>query len=1284
MASRIAGTWLFRAEAMRLNWAAVLERQLATVNRTSPELADRLRPTGDVVEQVRRRSGDVHIWWACSRDLGVPRAPFTVWARARDPKSDPLTAVKSRRLWVDLDTGHALHDFGGLEIAVATIAWTPSDPSQPSRVELYRAAGEPADLVAVEAVPAGSGSPTVVTVRCSGATSFRVVGGTLTSVRVRTLAEVVNDPGWVRVETVGLPCPQPWGATAYDSANQGLRGAELPPFDAGVERVTRGLPPLGWFPTTQAGRVAPPWVQPDPYGVVKEVAATLLPEIEPMYAAGVREFQQASIVEKRAVDGPNQDGSRFSSIGTTATVSPWSLLALPSQTDPVTHFATGFGTTYGRDTKLPLDGWPDIEQAVDFMVTADYSRLLWPTMAKGTVAAYAPVVGPHALTAPPTGLSSERAGLVGPQQPDLPWRESVRVSWDRLPVTAALGRVTAGVLARYDAGAPQAECLAPQRDSGGVRPLALTADGPAGEANNDRNAFVDAGVTIPIGTGGRSVGYATALVDAHGVWSPWRDVPYVGEEPGPQSPRLVSLSFTSTWSGTAAACPSSLQIETALDWRERRPTALLATAVFYPMAVWNSAPPAGLDPVSPEPAGCFRRDLRLDFPVTGGIPSDAPTPTGCSVSCLSADGTAVVTAGSGQGDGGRRYALAVDLPILDWTGTDRWGVAVWLQSELLVGSSPTGWVPPATAPLATTVTASPVPVQPLPPPAPPGVPLGSTPDAQGCSHATVQWSLPTGAPVRYSTIWECSESALLQRANRPPRSETDSPGVRLAALWALYDSMSDTDRRAAFRRLREVDVADGTKSDVALPKGSTDIHLFTVTTQSTTGIESDWPSSGGAPHLHLQAVIAPRLRRPAGPIARTSVHDDGTVQIDLISASMIPVERFDLYATRSFEAARNRESMGPAVASPTAVDTGDTDPLTHSPIYAASWTGALPEAWDEWYVRAVAKPVDTLPVEGVRGLTSDASEVASLLVPPSGAPDLDALTSDVWAGDHRGVVVRTSTSAPARPTPLGSHLLIWTVGTGLTESSALEALPEAADLTTAPTGADTETVSERGARAAGRTPLAVWFTRPVAADPVDVTLRLVDPVGRATERTITVPGWVPPPPHSVTLGPILARPGGVFVGLDTDASAAVSAAVVLHVSVLKRTIPWPPIPPGPIHLPIAPSPLPPTPTPPGPIHLPLPAGFAAASARRPAVPVGPFRPPRWPLTEVAHADVPLADVPAGLPFFPDDGRIHVIRVRPRPTGAPRYAIWLPVLAPLTVAVTVDSPDGRTASATASI
>jgi hypothetical protein len=1265
----LANSRLFRAEAMRLDWGRVIESQIEQLHRSQSPLAEKLMPTGAQLEQAKRRSRDIHVWWACSPRLGVPRAPFTVWARV--PK-DALDKVGTTTL--PGGAGEPAITAWNIEAAVVQLAVTPVDPGRPVRVTLHRLSGTLADVVAASVVPAGSG-PTTVGLRCSGATFARVDNATVGSVRIRSLVDVVNDPGWQRVEVVGVPAEQPWAATAYDTIDQGLVSDLKAPRDAAVERLVRGAPPLGWPAMTQSGRAAPPWTSADPDALVKEVQVELLPELEPLYQAGVPEWTQRTLEETRVVAGPSR-GPRTSSLDTSAVIRPLSLLTLPAQTDPLLNLATGFGTTYTTETRLPFDGWPDIAERLDFMVTADYGRTPPPRRGKGTFAAYAPAAQPHTVTAPPTGLTAERSGLVGPERPNEPWRESVRVSWDALPSTASFGRVSAGVLARFDAGALSSECLAPVRDSGGFRPLTLSPDGPEGAAGHDRIAFVDAAADIPIGSGGRSVGYATTLVDIHGLWSAWRDVPYAGDEPAPQAPRVISLALDSTFTGSAAACPSSLRLEAAIDWSERVPAHLVGTALFFPMAAASSGPPAGLDPDLATPAGCFRRDFALTFA------SDVPTPAGCAVVSLSSDGETVVTPGPGQGDGGRRYALTVPIPSLDWTPTQRWGVQVWLRSHQTVGASPTPWVPGSASP-ARAVAASPVPVTPLPPPAPPGVPLGSTLDAQGCSHVRVHWSLPAGAPVRSSIVWEVSETALVRHAgplySPPPvpvgSAASPSPGLRLAALWAAYDLMDDTARRAAFRRIAEVDAAT-TSHDVQLPKGSTDIHLFTVTTQTLTGIEPPWPGSGtGDAHLHLQAAISPRLRKPAPPLVRAQPNDDGTVTLQLFSASRVPVERFLVHATRSEAAARDRESMGPAVVTVPATTSG-TDPVTSSPVYQAIWTGSLGvPSWDPWLVRAVAKPVDTVPVEGVRGQISEASDVVSVLVPPGSAPDLDALTAEIWGGDHRGVVVRSSTSAPARTTASGSHRIGATTGPSAADAVVpvpLESLPET-PLAAPPGGASAGTVLERGARAAGRTPVAVWFTRPVATDPVDVTVRLIDPFGRPTEQHLTVAGWVPPPPFTVSITALAARPTGVLAAVETDASAASAAGVVMHVRARRRMF-------GPVIGPLvhrdvdAPTrPVPPL----GPVSPLRPPVIPLPPVVRP--PVGPI----FPLVTVAAADLVLADIPTGLPFFPDDGQVHAVRVKGA-AGTRRYAVWIPAQAPLTLEIVLESPDGRTARATGTV
>ena len=1273
----LSNSWLFRAEAMRLDWHEVLTRQVETLRRTHSEFTAKMMPTDEDFARAERRSRDVHLWWACSGRLGVPRGPFTVWAGRPDEKLEKTKFVFETSSGDD--DGASLASWGGIEAAIVEASWTPDDTNRPSRLSLYRAGGTKRDLVAAVSVAAGSGSPTTVLVRCSGATSARVENGSLASIRVRSLVDVVNDPGWRRVELVGLPCEQPWTATEYDASEQGFVDDLMAPRDAAVARLLRGAPPFGWGALTQSGRIAPIWEPADPDALVNDVQLELLPEIGALYQSGVREFTQRFLEERRAVDGPTQQtatGSRSSQLATAATIRPFSLLTLPAQTDPLLNLATGFGTTYGNDTRLPVDGWPDVRERLDFMVTADYKRLPPPRRGGGTFAAYAPQTGPHLLTAPATGLTADRSGLNGPIAPDEPWRESIRVSWDAVPATAALGRVTAGVLARYDAGDPRAECLAPLRAAGGHEPLALSPDGPEGGPGHDRIAFVDAAADIPIGSGGRHVGYATALVDIHGLWSTWRDVDWNGDEPATQVPRIISLALDSTYDGNPAACPGGLRLEAAVDWSERTPTGLEFVAWYYPMALASDDPPVGIGPgvlQQNAPAGCFRRDFALTFS------GDTPVPSGCTVTPLAADGESSATPGHDQGDGGRRYALEAAVPLLDWSGTRRWGVQVWTRSQLRVGASPTAWTPDVPHP-ARAVAANPTPIVPLPPPAPPGVPLGSTVDAQGCSHVRVQWSLPTGADVRTSIVWEVSETALRRHAGLSPAApESDSPGVRLAALWAAYDAMPEKNRRAAFRRLDEVD-GSITKHDVALPKGSTDIHLFTVTTQTMTGIESPWPGSG-APnaHEHLQAAIGPKLRQPAAPLVRSVVNDAGSVTLRLYSASRIPVTRFLVHATRSADAARDRESMGPAVASASATQTG-SDPVMGSPMFEGTWTGSLPPSWDPWFVRAVAEPVNTIAVEGVRGVLSAASDMATVLTLPTGAPDLDALTADLWGADHRGVVIRTSTSAPPRPTENGSHRLGGSVGSAAGDAVApvaFEMVPET-PLASPPAGAGTAPVLERGARSAGRSPVALWFTRPVAADPVDVTVRLTDPLGRSTERTLTVPGWVAPPSFTVSVTSMVARTGGVVATVETDASAAAAAGNVLHVAVSQRRL---------FGGLVTPDVLRPGGGPqggPGLGRLDRPPVLRPPITRPPVVLPPVVRPPiTLPLRVVASADFPLADIATGLPFFPDDGQIHAVRVKGG-VGVRRYALWLPATAPLTLDVSVTSPEGQSASARASL
>jgi hypothetical protein len=175
-------------------------------------------------------------------------------------------------------------------------------------------------------------------------------------------------------------------------------------------------------------------------------------------------------------------------------------------------------------------------------------------------------------------------------------------------------------------------------------------------------------------------------------------------------------------------------------------------------------------------------------------------------------------------------------------------------------------------------------------------------------------------------------------------------------------------------------------------------------------------------------------------------------------------------------------------------------------------------------------------------------------------------------------------------------------------------------------------VLERGPRTAGHSALALWFTRPVAATPSEVTLRLVDPLGRVTERTVTIPGWTAPPPIVLQITQVTAIAGrGVVVSLTTDAPLDAAPPFVIGIRVVQT---------------LAGS------------RLPFP------------VPPGPVRRPRF---RSMSGSFPLDAVPLSSPAFHPGPTIQVVRM---PHAAGDYAAWIPLTAPVRIDITITAADGR--------
>ncbi|TDC50721.1 hypothetical protein E1212_14255 [Jiangella ureilytica] len=1204
MARRIAWPYWFRAESATLVWPVIADQQLAQIRQHGVDVRPRVLERLKTIRELRPT--EIQLRWACAKELGVPAEPFVVWRRQRHDEPREVD-VRQRRA----HGGLALS--WGRVAAYVEVECDVVDPTRAVGLLVTRGGIGLRETVGADAVPSGGGPRVTLTVRCSGGTRALLVNGFNPSVRIITLQRVLEDDAWKAFERVGLPVDDPWPGTSYDTREQGLADDPVDPVEAAMRRLQRGGPPLGWYPVTSTARTAPLWVPPDYERLLKEVRGETLPRIERIYRPAMPPHQQHLVLDTGPVDGP--EGS---SLPATAQLPPLSLLTLPAAGDPFLALALGFGTSYLQE---PREGLPAVG-GDDLMVTADYTDLP-DRSGPATMAAYVPSAPRHVSTATPTTVTAVRDGLGAPETVDGPWRETIRVSWDRPEPTAALGQGTGAALARFASlSEVEAECLLPVRAAGDFRPLLPVPDGPPDDPAFRRTGMVDAVAAIPIGSGGRQPGYPVAWQDVFGVWSRWQDALYAGTEPDPPRPRVIAMALTSVFAGSSL-CPATLELELAVGWEERTPSALEVRAVLFPMLSSTTSPPAGVTPFGAAPPGCFRRDAILSF--SGAQLVGGP---GLTVEHLDSAGENVVAPGPAQGEEGRRYRLRFAVPVLDYATTSRWGIALWTRTQLLIGI-PSGLSPSAGTP-ALTSAASPVPVAPIPPPLPPGVPMGSAPDAQGRSHARVHWSVPGGAdldPSRGVIVWEVAETSLRQTVGLAPRApEGTLPGVRLQQLWDAYDALAPDRRRALFRRLTVLP-GSARETDVPLPKGSTDIHLFTVTTLSRSGVESPWPapSAGQDAHDHLQAVAAPRLRAPSEPRVASVLGAGGTVTLSLSSSSRIPVREFRVFRTRSAVAARSFESMGPPFAVVPAAPSG-------SLAYAAEWSGPFDASWDDWFVRAVAVPVDAVPVEAVRGRPSPACEPVLVTVLPAAGPDLAPLVA-LPLGAGSLVLVTTSTAAPSRPVGLGSHRVSVAVSGpgagGVTDVAPvpLEAVPIGPVADGAggpPAGADPGAVLVAGARSGGRTPLAVWLTRPDPHQPLDVVVRLADPLSRLTEQRVTVPPVADSPPSLELIDVVTIVGRGVVLRIRSDADIEAEPPYVLLVQ--------------------------------------------AQRTRRP-FPIAPLPPP-------VRARFELDDIPTRPGGFPSGTVIQAVRVT---TDEPHeYQVFVQLAPPLLVTLTLAAPDGERA------
>ena len=1244
MSTRFADPWLFHAEGTVVSWP-LLARQVVAAQ--TPGAEDLLKHAAEAGTQVQLR-------WAVSDKQGLPPAPFTVWTRR------PHTKLRKLDYWswgsTVVGVGGTEVGWGGTPMASVTLQITVDDPTRAAVALGFMTLPAVESLVAVASQPAGS-STVSLTLRAGALITAFVVNGSVTAVTGETLADAVNDRAWEQLERVGLPVVKgDWPSGGYDTSPQGLVSAPTDPVSAAVERLKRGAPAFGWWPATQTGHPAPPWGAPDPSAFVAEARSGLLGEVAALFIPGVAPQAQAVVqLQVTGMVAPTQDG-RTVPANTTSTHYPLATLQLGTSSDPFAALGLGFGTAYPFQQQAAVGDLP----GVDYLVTAGYPHGLSGAGGPETSAAFVPAPGRRAAAAPISGLAAALAGLVGPAVRDGEWRETVRLSWDRVEPTAGLGRPSAHALCRFDqaAGSP-AEALLEKRDSGGWRPVAPTPrplphpPHPIGSFS-DRIDWSTQAEPIPLGSGGRHVGYGVAVGDLYGVWSPWRDVTWDGGEPPPPAPQVVSARLDTSYTGSTT-CPSTLEVHLAVDWSVRTPSSVTVLGVLVPMAAANSLLPAGTTALGPAPAGASRHDVVL----TVGAPGPADglvVPAGASVDYLDRTAQDVVAAPGDalQGAEIRHYRLRLPLD-LDFGAAGHYALALWAQEVDSVRTGSPGAAPVVarvSTPVPMTVTFPPLPV----------VPLGSAPDAASLSHGRISWPAFAGAAT--VTVWACPETALRNAAGIGPIAAGEPLSVRFVELLAAYDGLDATRQRSVFRRETQV---DGTATDVqvTLPPGSDEIVLYAVTATNAGNVESAWPATSD----QLRAFARPRLVAPSTPELVAVDAGGGAATVTVTVGGTVAPERVQVFRTQVGGAATSVDLMGPAVAESTSFTQGPDG------RWSAVLTDTPGSSWRTTWYRAVAWAPD-VPTNGVAGVRSDGSTPFPLLAAPETAPDVSAPAVSFWGSDRDGVLATWSTDVPPQAGRFGPS----TVRVRVARTLAAPADPPAVDREArldqlavdpgvAPPATVTGGVLQRSLRNAGRTPMQLWLRRSDPSDLMTLMVTVTDPLGRSTSVEASIPAVPPDPPPDVTLGVPTLLAGGVAVPFTSQVplTPVLDGAYTVDVYAAHPLV----LPPHPVVAqPLLQQMVPPLP------HL------AQLPAVSPHLPGPHLPPPHFPPARPLHLRVAVPDIPmiVSAADIPPGTTIGVFRSA-LATHPPHYVVVAALTSPVSVRVVVTAPDGQSAQAT---
>lgn len=1082
-------------------------------------------------ETLARRnplSETLQLRWMVPPYIGLPRKPFSTWV---------FTGEVTLKL--QPDSGMTL--YGGVQRidfpnAMAMLVFRLNLTAAGAYVFAYSAAGQ----LLTGATSEGTTGVVVLEIQNS-AIDYVLIGGTGSAGEIFgiTTAQFANLPGWIEVETVGLPVDQTdFASTSYSVAHQGFVTAPVSPKAAAERRLKDGAPQTGWENTLPDGNPAPPFVPPTIPGLLSDFSASVLPNVKTMLNSSSGPTADSSIVVEQNIPTPEQagGGAAFSSQPSSATFSPLALLLLASGSDPYNALGLGFGTAYTVDElqrilgsrtesahngERPTSSYASVGTVTlqrdisALMVSCEYDISLLGLDFSGEMAAVVFFDGLQlGVTPAPQNLTADTLRLNPPLTVDAPYTATVDAAWSRPAALVANQAVAASYAVARSSTAPDVTLLNAQRVGGGFMPFlaSLPADGDASAPI----VFEDSSVAPP--ESGNMLNYSVAGQDWFGVWSSWVET----AASIPAAPVFYASVTDAKWTITDAASspyPATLTVLFSWDWTTRRPEEV-------DLLIGLSALPDPTSPLPsvPAPAGTqysigggysgvkfvFGTDPTVAPTVPGGaaftveiVPATAPTPPDGTPPPPMPGNLNVV-----------QYKATIPGFSLNFAGADEAAAFVYAQSKERLSPAWTVTEKPQVARVKS----------PTPPPVPTcdSIVWATLPDALGVSRVHLKWNSNGAAPSASFHVYEATETGLLDVAGMPPADLSAPYASRLATLRTLDMAAC----RKTFRRIT-LPIIPYTDNDfeVELPRGGRILYAYVVTAVSVNNIESAFPSDAST----FTAVAVPYVEVPRAPrISATLTQSGGTYEAVVKVESRVGVspDRFTLYRTNREGLSRSVDLMGQPLTDSTQAGWTSTAPDAND----GTWTGAFTDAdvtgsWSPTWYRAVAwrdnhlTDVSGNPL-GALGGRSPSSSALGIVVPPPDPPALPyvaAIATDTTHPTDPTALIAVVTSAPIAATALGNHILNVTVEDPVQPNAIAMTtfrLETALDLllrtTTVPSSGNPGDAT-RYAFGNEWSALLVWVPRPTRTSPstdaFSVTVTLTDPVNRSTAQTAQVGWW---------------------------------------------------------------------------------------------------------------------------------------------------------------------------------